>query len=116
MRMPFPVLEPYASGLLDLDDGSQLYWEESGNPIGKPMIWLHGGPGSGLDAGEHRRRLDPTVWRIIGIDQRACGRSRPLVGEPEFDLATLTTERLVRDIESVREHLRIEQWLVAGRS
>ncbi|WP_342663026.1 hypothetical protein [Glaciibacter superstes] len=114
--MPFPALDPHASGLLDLDDGTQLYWEESGNAVGKPMIWLHGGPGSGLGAGGYRRRPDPAVWRIIGIEQRACGRSRPLVGEPSFDLTALTTERLIRDIESVREFLGIKQWLVAGGS
>lgn len=114
--MPFPALEPLASGLLDLDDGTQLYWEESGNPAGKPMIWLHGGPGSGLGTGGYRRRPDPAVWRIIGIDQRACGRSRPLVGEPGFDLAALTTDRLLKDIESVREHLGVERWLVSGGS
>ncbi|WP_256840807.1 prolyl aminopeptidase [Ornithinimicrobium cryptoxanthini] len=114
--MPFPAVEPLASELLDLDDGTQLYWEESGNPAGKPIIWLHGGPGSGLGGGGYRRRPDPAVWRIIGIDQRGCGRSRPVVGAPEFDLAALTTERLIRDIEAVREHLGIEQWLVAGGS
>jgi proline iminopeptidase len=114
--MPHPLPEPHASGLLELDDGARLYWEESGNPSGAPLIWLHGGPGSGLGAGGYRKRPDPAVWRIIGIDQRASGRSRPSVGEPGFDLKSLTTDRLLRDIEAVREHLGVERWLVAGGS
>lgn len=115
-RVPHPANEPHASGLLTLDEGHELYWEESGNPDGKPLIWLHGGPGSGLGSGGYRRSPDPAVWRIIGIDQRGCGRSRPLVTELGYDLATLTTQRMIRDLEQVREHLGVERWLVAGGS
>ena len=114
--MPHPPIEPHASGLLTLDDGHELYWEESGNLGGKPLIWLHGGPGSGLGSGGYRRSPDPAVWRIIGIDQRGCGRSRPLATDPGYDLASLTTQRMIRDIEQVREHLGVERWLVAGGS
>src|SRR4051794_5697349 len=114
--MPFAPQEPYDSGLLALDDGAEIWWEASGNPEGRPLVWLHGGPGSGLGRSGYRRDADPSVWRIIGHDQRACGRSRPLATEPGFDLGTLTTQRMVRDIEELREHLGIERWLVAGAS
>ncbi len=63
-------------------DGSQLYWEASGNPHGAPLVWLHGDPGSGLLSGGYRRIADPDDWLIIGLDQRGCGRSRPLASEP----------------------------------
>ncbi len=79
------------------------------------MVWLHGGPGVGLGSA-YRRHLDPERWRIVGFDQRACGRSRPLATEPGFDLNTLTTKQQVADIEAVREHLGIEQWMVSGGS
>ena len=114
--MPFPEIEPFVAGHLLLDDGAEIWWEVSGNPEGQPMVWLHGGPGSGLGHGGYRRRLDPERWQIIGFDQRACGRSRPLVTAPGFDLDTLTTQRMIADIEALREHLGIEKWLVAGAS
>ncbi|SDS75678.1 proline iminopeptidase [Nocardioides scoriae] len=114
--MPHPPIEPYVAGLLTVDDGAELYWECSGNPEGRPLVWLHGGPGSGLGGGGYRRRPDPAVWRIIGLDQRACGRSRPLVTEPGFDLDGLTTQRMVADLEAVREHLGVASWLVSGGS
>ena len=114
--MPFPEIEPFVAGHLLLDDGAEIWWEMAGNPQGRPMVWLHGGPGSGLGHGGYRRRLDPERWQIIGFDQRACGRSRPLVTAPGFDLDTLTTQRMIADIEALREHLGIEKWLVAGAS
>jgi proline iminopeptidase len=114
--MPRPLPEPHASGLLDLDDGTQLYWEESGNPTGAPLVWLHGGPGSGLGAGGYRRAPNPEHWRIIGFDQRASGRSRPLVGDEGFDLTALTTDRMIADLEALREHLGVNRWVVAGGS
>ncbi len=113
--MTFPPLRPHASGLLDAEGGAQIWWEASGNPAGRPMVWLHGGPGSGLGEG-YRRRLDPEAWLVVGLDQRACGRSRPLATEPGFDLGTLTTQQMVRDLERLREHLGIERWLVSGGS
>jgi proline iminopeptidase len=113
--MSYPPLEPHRSGLLSVDDHAELWWEESGSPVGKPMVWFHGGPGSGLTDG-YRQRLDPARWRIVGFDQRACGRSRPLATDPGFDLGTLTTQQQVADVEAVREHLGIERWLVAGGS
>jgi proline iminopeptidase len=113
--MHFPRLEPHRSGLLPVAHDAELWWEESGNPDGTPMIWLHGGPGSGLGTA-YRRHLDPERWRIVGVDQRACGRSRPLATDPGFDLDTLTTQQQVDDLEAVRAHLGIEEWLVSGGS
>lgn len=107
--------EPRASGMLALDDGARIWWEESGDPAGEPVVWLHGGPGSGAGTG-YRQRLDPSRWRIVSLDQRACGRSRPLATEPGFDLDTLTTQRMVADLEELRTHLGIERWLVSGGS
>jgi proline iminopeptidase len=112
----FPPIEPYDGGHLQLDDGAEIWWEASGNPLGQPVVWLHGGPGSGLRSGGYRRRLDPERWNIIGLDQRACGRSRPLAIDPGFDLGTLTTQRMVTDLEQLREHLGVERWVVAGGS
>ncbi len=97
-------------------DGSQLYWEASGNPRGAPLVWLHGGPGTGLQGGGYRRTANPDDWLIIALDQRGCGRSRPLATEPAFDLSALTTRTLVDDLEELREHLGIARWLVTGGS
>ena len=99
-----------------MDDASQTYWETSGNPHGTPVIWLHGGPGSGLGSDGYRRRLDPAQWLLVGIDQRACGRSTPLITDDGFDLAGLTTQAMIADLERVREHLGVESWVVAGGS
>lgn len=114
--MPYPDIDPYASGLLDVDDGARLHWETSGTPSGQPVLWLHGGPGSGLRGGGYRRRLDPDRWMIIGLDQRACGRSTPGILDEDFDLASLTTQRMIADLELLREHLGVERWLVSGGS
>jgi proline iminopeptidase len=113
--VPFPPIEPDASGLLTLDDGAEIWWETSGNPGGRPVVWLHGGPGTGLGE-RHRQRFDPHHWRIIALDQRACGRSRPLATAPGFDLDSLRTQRQIADLEELREHLGIDQWLVTGGS
>lgn len=114
--MPFPALDPHTSGRLALSDGAELYWEESGNPDAPALIWLHGGPGSGLGRGGYRRAPDPTRWRILGIDQRGCGRSTPLVDGPGAALDALTTPRMIADLEELRAHLGVERWLVAGGS
>lgn len=110
------TIEPFDSGMLTLRDGVQIYWETTGNPAGEPLVWLHGGPGSGLGSGGYKRMPDPEKWLIVGLDQRACGRSRPLAHSPGFDLATLQTPNLITDLEELREHLGIERWLVAGGS
>ena len=112
----YPVeTEPYDQGMLDVGDGHHLYWEVCGNPDGKPAVVLHGGPGSG--AGKHWRRFfDPAKYRVVLFDQRNCGRSTPDAADPEVDLSTNTTAHLVADIERLRNHLGVEQWLVVGVS
>ncbi|WP_370677766.1 prolyl aminopeptidase [Pleomorphomonas sp. PLEO] len=112
----YPPIEPYETGLLPVSDDNSIYWEVSGNPVGKPALYLHGGPGSGLGRGEYRRRFDPQKYRVVGIEQRGCGRSRPLASEAVSDLASHTTQALIEDIEAVRCHLGIAVWLVAGVS
>ena len=106
----FPPIEPYARGRLDVGDGHALYFEECGNPAGLPVVFLHGGPGSGCSA-SHRRFFDPLRYRIVLFDQRGCGRSTPR-GEVRHN----TTAHLVADIEALRQHLGIESWLVFGGS
>jgi proline iminopeptidase len=76
--------------------GHRLYWETVGNPTGVPALWLHGGPGSGCTTGA-RRTFDPERYRAVLLDQRGCGRSRPLAGNPDTDLSTNTTDHLVAD-------------------
>ena len=110
----YPALEPYASGLLDVGDGHQLYWEACGQPTGKPAVVLHGGPGSGCTPG-HRWYFDPSIYRVVLFDQRGAGRSTPRVAATT-DLSANTTHHLVADVERVREYLGIERWLVFGNS
>ena len=112
---PFPPIEPYASGMLDVGDGQSIYWESSGNPDGKPAIALHGGPGSGSSPGR-RSWFDPERYRLVQLDQRGCGLSTPHAGDLVTDLSTNTTHHLIADIERLREHLGIERWLVWGAS
>jgi len=111
-----PPIEPFATGLLPVADGQQLYWETSGDPAGKPALYLHGGPGSGLGRGGYRRRYDPAGHLVVGLDQRGCGRSRPLAVDALEQLGTNTTAALIGDIEALREHLGVERWLVSGVS
>ena len=112
---PYPPIEPYETGMLDVGDGQSIYWETSGNPNGKPAVAVHGGPGSGSSPGR-RRWFDPTRYRLVQFDQRGCGRSTPHAGDWSTDLATNTTHHLIADIERLREHLGIERWLVWGAS
>lgn len=111
----FPPVEPHDSGWLPVGDGHELYWETVGNPAGEPAVVLHGGPGSGCRAVD-RRLFDPTTFRVVLFDQRACGRSRPLADSAAADLATNTTDHLIADIEALRTHLRIQRWIVVGSS
>jgi proline iminopeptidase len=115
MRSFYPELEPYDSGHLDVGDGQRIYWETSGNPDGKPVVFLHGGPGGGTTPG-HRRLFDPERYRIVLFDQRGCGRSEPHVSEPDADLTANTSWHLVADMELLREHLGVERWMVFGGS
>jgi proline iminopeptidase len=111
----YPGIEPYDQGMLDVGDGHELYWETVGNPDGVPAVWLHGGPGSGTTAGS-RRAFDPAAYRAVLFDQRGCGRSRPLADSAAADLSANTTQHLIGDIETLREHLGIDTWVVSGGS
>lgn len=115
MRSLYPVIEPHDHGMLDVGDGQRVYWEVSGNPAGKPVVVLHGGPG-GATKPNQRRFFDPARYRIVLFDQRGCGRSTPHVSDPAADLSTNTTWHLIADIERLREHLSVGQWQVFGGS
>ncbi len=110
MRTLYPDIEPYRTGMLAVDDRHTLYFEESGNPEGKPVVVLHGGPGAGTNA-KMRQFHDPAAYRIILFDQRGSGRSTP-----HADLVDNTTWDLVADIEKLRAHLGIGRWQVFGGS
>jgi len=109
-RSLYPEIEPYDSGSLKVSALHTLYFEQCGNPRGKPVVFLHGGPGGGTEA-KHRRYFDPAVYRIVLFDQRGCGRSTPFAS-----LEDNTTWHLVADMEKLREHLAIEKWQVFGGS
>lgn len=111
----YPAIEPYHCGLLEAGDGNSVYWETCGNPDGKPALVLHGGPGSGCTA-QMRQYFDPDAYRIVLFDQRNCGRSTPHASDPVVSLAHNTTRHLLADMELLRRHLAIDQWLLRGSS
>jgi len=106
----YPPIEPYNTGRLQVSPVHEIYFEESGNPSGKPVVFLHGGPGGGSDP-KQRRFFHPEKYRIVNFDQRGCGKSTPYAS-----LEANTTWDLVADIEKIREHLGIERWQVFGGS
>jgi proline iminopeptidase len=106
----YPAIEPYRTGYLRVAANHRVYFEESGNPKGKPAVFLHGGPGGGTEP-RMRRFFNPRKYRIVLFDQRGCGRSRP-----HGSLSDNTTWHLVRDIEALRTRLMIARWLVFGGS
>ena len=106
----YPPISPYSSGMLDTAGIHRIYWETSGNPDGIPVLFVHGGPGSGTSPNQ-RRFFDPARYRIILFDQRGCGRSTP-----HGELADNTTPHLIADMEALRAQLGVEQWLVFGGS
>ncbi len=108
--LPYPAVSPYATGLLPLDNGHEMYFEECGNPHGLPVLFVHGGPGS-CSSPMHRRLADPQRCRLILFDQRGCGLSQP----PGHLLAN-TSDHLVEDMTQLRRHLGIDQWLIVGGS
>ncbi|MGZ6801270.1 MAG: alpha/beta fold hydrolase, partial [Mycobacteriaceae bacterium] len=114
VRTLYPQIEPHTAGHLDVGDGQQMYYEVSGNPDGKPVVFLHGGPGGGTGP-KNRRVFDPTAYRIVLLDQRGCGRSTPHVADGA-DLAVNTTQKLIADIEALRVHLKVDRWQVFGGS
>ena len=109
-RTYYPPLEPFNTGRLPVSGGHDLYFEESGNPKGKPVVFLHGGPGGGTEP-KQRRFFDPSAYRIVLFDQRGCGKSTPFAS-----LENNTTWDLVADIEALRTHLKIDAWQVFGGS
>ncbi|MBL8246536.1 MAG: prolyl aminopeptidase [Rhodanobacteraceae bacterium] len=109
-RQLYPEIEPYASGTLPVGDGHEIYYEQCGNPEGKPVVFLHGGPGAGCSP-KARRFFHPDKYRIVLFDQRGCGRSTP-----HACLDANTTWHLVGDIEKLRVALGIERWQVFGGS
>lgn len=109
-RTLYPTIEPYDTGTLAVSDLHTLYYEQSGNPKGKPVVFLHGGPGGGTN-GECRRFFDPARYRIVLFDQRGCGKSTP-----HAELTDNTTWDLVADMETLRERLQIDRWQVFGGS
>ena len=110
-RTLYPPIEPYESGMLDVGDGHRLYWELSGNPDGKPVVFLHGGPGGGSSP-DHRRQFNPDRYKILVFDQRGCGRSTPYAS-----LEHNTTWDLVDDIEKLRTQVaKVDKWMVFGGS
>ena len=109
-RELYPEIEPFASGHLSVGDGHEIYFEQCGNPQGKPVVFLHGGPGAGCNP-KSRRFFDPAKYRIVLFDQRGCGRSTP-----HASLVSNTTWHLVADIEALRQNLGIERWQVFGGS
>jgi proline iminopeptidase len=115
MQGPIETVEPFKAGYLEVSDGNKIYWETSGNPNGKPALFLHGGPGSGIKS-EYRNHFNPEKFLIVSLDQRGCGRSRPLATDPTADLSTNNTKELIADIEELRKFLQIEAWLVTGIS
>jgi proline iminopeptidase len=110
IRDLYPAIAPYRTGTLQVSELHTLYFEESGNPQGKPVVFLHGGPGGGSIA-RYRQYFDADQWRLVVFDQRGCGRSKP-----HAELRENTTWDLVEDIEKLRSHLGIEQWVVFGGS
>jgi proline iminopeptidase len=110
MRTFYPQIEPYETGMLDVGDGHQVYWELCGNPNGKPVVFLHGGPGGGCTPTQ-RRLFDPDKYRILLFDQRGCGRSTPYAS-----LEANTTWHLVADIERLRAMIGVDKWMVFGGS
>jgi proline iminopeptidase len=110
MRDLYPEIEPYDQGMLPVSPVHTLYYEQSGNPEGLPVVFLHGGPGGGTTP-DYRRFFDPAAYRIVLFDQRGSGQSTP-----HANLEDNTTWHLVADIERIREHLGIESWVVFGGS
>lgn len=110
MRSFYPEIGPYDHGMLDVGDGHRVYWELCGNPNGKPVVFLHGGPGGGCTPTQ-RRLFDPEKYRILLFDQRGCGRSTPYAS-----LESNTTWHLVADIERLRTMIGVDKWMVFGGS
>lgn len=110
LRTLYPPVEPYETGMINVGDGHTVYFERVGKPGGKPAVFLHGGPGGGISP-DHRRLFNPERYDVLLFDQRGCGRS-----EPHASIEANTTWHLVEDIERLREHIGVTQWMVFGGS
>ena len=110
MRELYPEIEPYQQGHLKVSPVHEIYYEQSGNPDGRPVVFVHGGPGGGTEPFQ-RRFFDPAAYRIVLFDQRGAGKSRP-----QASLEDNTTWHLVSDMERLREELGIDRWVVFGGS
>lgn len=106
----YPEIEPYRTGTLQVSPIHELWFEECGNPRGRPALFLHGGPGAGISP-KHRRFFDPSYWRVMLFDQRGAGRS-----QPHAELAENTTDHLIADMEKLRRMAGVEKWLLFGGS
>jgi proline iminopeptidase len=110
-----PESDPYRCGLLDVGDGNRVYGEVRGRPAGRPVLIVHGGPGSGRP-GNAQKLFNHDVFRIVLFDQRGCGNSVPSAADPSADVTHNTTEHLLADMEALREHLGVKRWLLYGGS
>ncbi len=110
LRDLYPPIQPYDQGTLPVSPLHTLHYEQCGDPAGQPIVFLHGGPGGGIDP-VYRQYFDPKRWRVVLFDQRGCGKSRPYA-----ELRENTTWDLVADIEKLRQHLGIDRWFVFGGS
>ncbi|MFT4218190.1 MAG: alpha/beta fold hydrolase [Micropruina sp.] len=107
---------PVAHGMLEVTGGQQIYWEEWGSSAGVPALYLDGGPGGAPGTGGYRHRFDLRRTRVIGFDQRGCGRSRPHASDPATSLDGNTTPHLIADIEALRTARGVDRWIVNGAS
>jgi len=101
--------------MLDVGDGNQVYWETTGNPAGRPVLIVHGGPGSGRSRNAHKS-FDPEHFHVVLFDQRGCGNSVPSAADPTTSMAYNTTDYLLTDMEALRRHLGVDRWLLYGGS
>ncbi|HET7800109.1 MAG TPA: alpha/beta fold hydrolase, partial [Humibacillus xanthopallidus] len=110
-----PVQQPFETGLLATDDGHEVYWEQCGNPDGTPLLVVHGGPGSGASSW-WTQFGDPARYRVVLVDQRGSGRSRPHAGDTGAALVDNTTAHLIADFEQLRKQIGISSWVLLGGS
>ncbi len=111
----YPEIEPFAKGMLEVEENERVYWEICGNPEGEPALAVHGGPGSGCTPW-WRRLFDPEKYMIVLFDQRGCGRSEPGAGDFGTSLEGNNTDSLVEDMEKLRKFLKVDKWTIAGGS